>query len=185
MLRVFFFILENAPFLFYIHHKVKKDIIIILGHVLLTTIHLQTKVIDWNMSKGASFNFNRDCSILLSTRSKNAICSPQKGWWKSLIHEWGSTFGICRVGNGPRWTTSEANTYTGKSSILVEGWDTVLFRRKLHPVVCIHGIGDTHRTLNSSVEFYPKCNGRNDKADIPRRKRKTAVESDFNNKKKK
>ena len=46
MLRVFFFILENAPFLFYIHHKVKKDIIIILGHVLLTTIHLQTKVID-------------------------------------------------------------------------------------------------------------------------------------------
>lgn len=53
-----------------------------------------------------------------------------------------------------------------------------------YPVVCIYcGIGGTHRTLNSSVEFYPKCNGCSKQFDVLRRKRKTVVESDFNKKK--
>ena len=53
-----------------------------------------------------------------------------------------------------------------------------------YPIVCIYcGIGGTHRTLNSSVELYPKCNGCTEQPDVLRRKRK--AQGDFCSKKKK
>ena len=53
-----------------------------------------------------------------------------------------------------------------------------------YPIVCIYcGIAGTHRTLNSSVEWYPKCNNCKEKPDVPRRKWKAAVEGDFSKKK--
>ena len=55
-----------------------------------------------------------------------------------------------------------------------------------YPLVCIYcGIGGTHRTLNTFVKYYPKCTNCHDQLNVPRRKRKTVVQDDFNNKKKK
>ena len=54
------------------------------------------------------------------------------------------------------------------------------------PVVCIYcGVTGTKRTLNESVENYPKCNSCGDKPDIVKRKRKSLVQKDLGSKKKK
>ena len=54
------------------------------------------------------------------------------------------------------------------------------------PVVCIYcGVTGTKRTLNESVENYPKCNRCGDKPDIVKRKRKALVQKDLGSKKKK
>ena len=52
------------------------------------------------------------------------------------------------------------------------------------PMICIYcGTVGTKRTLNNSVENYPKCQNCVEKPDIVRRKRKTVVQGDSTNKK--
>ena len=55
-----------------------------------------------------------------------------------------------------------------------------------YPKICIYcGVKGTSRSLGSSVEIYPKCDVCKEKPDVQRRKRKTPVQNDLENKKKK
>ena len=55
-----------------------------------------------------------------------------------------------------------------------------------YPKVCIYcGVQGTTRTLDNSVEYYPKCGNCSGKAEVPRRKRKAVVAKDLNQKKRK
>ena len=50
-----------------------------------------------------------------------------------------------------------------------------------YPLVCIYcGIGGTHRTLDTSVEYYLNCTNCHDQPNVARRKRKTVMQDDFN-----
>ena len=55
-----------------------------------------------------------------------------------------------------------------------------------YPRVCIYcGMTGTNRTLNSSVEYYPKCNDCSGQPDVAKRKSNNLVMSDFHEKRKK
>ena len=55
-----------------------------------------------------------------------------------------------------------------------------------YPKIFIYcGVKGTSRSLGNSVENYPKCEACEEKPDIQRRKRKTVVQTDLGNKKKK
>ena len=79
-----------------------------------------------------------------------------------------------------------ANIYVRKNISCASKIELPYYSVDNYPKICIYcGVKGTSRSLGNSAETYPKCEACKEKPDVQRRKRKTIVQTDLGNKKKK